>query len=351
MFALFRLLASHFSLLRRKKSNHKIAVVPVRYPCRIVTQTHFLCFCQQFFSSAQRLAWVRVMQFNFLESKRMSISLKRLAIPIVIILLLFAYLQFFLLRDANAASSPGELIDVGDIKIYVEQYGKGEPIIFLHGGLGSARSWSDQVDYFSKHYRVITPESRGQGRTTDTDAALTYHLMAEDMVRLMDKLKIPSAYIVGWSDGGNIGIDMAIHHPTRVKKLVAYGANINPAGLQNHFLEYLRTAKPEKMQRDNGSDFLALSAHPEKLPIIVEKIRKMWLTEPQFTSAQLAGISVPTLIMDGQQEELIRPDHAPEIAAAIPNAKLIMLPDVGHYAIFKTAKLWSEKVMGFLTRK
>ncbi|GGY83674.1 oxidoreductase [Cellvibrio zantedeschiae] len=282
----------------------------------------------------------------------MNISLKRLAVPVIVILLLAACAQFFLLRDASAASSPGELIDIGDIKIYVEQHGKKDdkavPIIFLHGGLGSARSWGHQVNYFSKNYPVITPESRGQGRSTDNDATLTYHLMAEDMVRLMDKLKIPSAYIVGWSDGGNIGIDMAIHHPSRVKKVVAYGANINPAGLQNHFLDYLRTVTPEKMQRDSGGDFLALSAHPEKLPIIVEKIRKMWLTEPQFTPAQLAGITTPILIMDGQQEELIRPDHAPEIAAAIPNAKLVMLPDVGHYATFKTAKLWNETVESFL---
>lgn len=282
----------------------------------------------------------------------MNISLKRLAMPVSVILLLAACAQFILLRDARAAASAGELIDVGDIKIYVEQHGKKDdkatPIIFLHGGLGSSRSWAYQVDYFAKNYRVITPESRGQGRSTDTDAVLTYHLMAEDMVRLMDKLKIPSAYIVGWSDGGNIGIDMAIHHPTRVKKLVAYGANINPAGLQNHFLDYLRTVTPEKMQRDNGSDFLALSAHPEKLPIIAEKIRKMWLVEPQFTQAQLAGISVPTLIVDGQQEELIRPDHAPEIAAAIPKSKLIMLPNVGHYGTFKTPQQWNETVANFL---
>ena len=192
----------------------------------------------------------------------MSLSFKRIAIPLLVILLAVMCAQFLLSRTATAADEArtrgGELVDLGDISIYIEQHGKLDskdgPIIFLHGGLGSARSWGHQVSFFSKNYRVITPESRGQGRSTDTNAVLTYHLMAEDMIRLMDKLKISSAYIVGWSDGGNIGIDMAIHHPRRVKKLVAYGANINPAGLQNHFLEYLRTVTPEKMQRDNGSD-------------------------------------------------------------------------------------------------
>lgn len=278
----------------------------------------------------------------------MKINSRRMFLPAGILLLVVLCAQIFLVP---ALASPGERIDLGDISMYLEQHGKGEPIIFLHGGMGSANSWGDQVEFFSKNYRVITPESRGQARTTDSKAALTYHLMAEDIVRLMDKLKISSAYIVGWSDGGNIGIDMAIHHPERVKKLVAYGANINPAGLQNHFLEYLRTVSPEKMQRDNGSDYLALSPTPKYLPVIAEKIRIMWLAEPKFSAAELAKITSPTLIMDGQQEELIRPDHAKEIAVAIPNAKLVMLPNVGHYATFKTPKQWNEAVVSFLTGK
>jgi pimeloyl-ACP methyl ester carboxylesterase len=172
--------------------------------------------------------------------------------------------------------------------------------------------------------------------------------MAEDIIRLMDKLNLASAHIVGWSDGGNIGIDLAIHHPERIKKLVAYGANINPAGLQNHFREYLRTATPAQMERDNGSEFLVLSPHPEYLPVIAQKIRTMWLTEPSFTAAELAKIKVPILIMDGQLEELIRPDHAQEIAKAIPKAKLVVLPKVGHYATFKTPELWNATVLSFL---
>ncbi len=126
---------------------------------------------------------------------QMSLSFKRVAIPLLVILLAVIGAQFVLSRTANAASEKGELIDLGDISIYVEQHGKLDskdaPIIFLHGGLGSARSWGRQVDFFSKNYRVITPESRGQGRSTDSNAPLTYHLMAEDMIRLMDKLNIP----------------------------------------------------------------------------------------------------------------------------------------------------------------
>lgn len=264
------------------------------------------------------------------------------------ILLIYFLAAHSLASNVATPITKGEHINFGDITMYVEQHGKGEPIIFLHGGMGAASSWEHQVEFFSKNYRVITPDSRGQARSGDSSAALTYHLMAEDTIRLMDKLKIPSAYIVGWSDGGNIGIDIAIHHPERVKKLVAYGANINPAGLQKHFLEYLQTVTPEKFQRDNGRDYLDLSPTPEQLPVIANKIKMMWLNEPNFTAAQLAKITAPTLVMDGEQEELIRPDHAKEIAAAIPHAKLVMLPGVGHYAMFQATDVWNKTVMDFL---
>jgi pimeloyl-ACP methyl ester carboxylesterase len=273
--------------------------------------------------------------------------LKKLSKTIYMLFIISVFYAGFAAQ--NATSAPlGKNIQVGDISMYVEDHGKGDPIIFLHGGLGSANAWGYQVPVFSKNYRVITPDSRGQARSTDSALPLTYHVMAEDIVRLMDVLKIPSAYIVGWSDGGNIGIDLAINHSNRVKAVVAYGANINPAGLQKHFLDYLRTATPKQIEKDNGSEFLELSAHPENLPVIAQKIKNMWINEPNFTAAQLAKITVPTLIMDGQQEELIRPDHAKEIAAAIPSAKLVMLPNVGHYALFKTPEQWNDAVMSFI---
>ena len=86
----------------------------------------------------------------------------------------------FYAQIAHSATR-GEYISLGDISLYVEQQGKGDPIIFLHGGLGSANSWADQVPFFSKNYHVITPDSRGQGRSSDSVVPLTYHLMAKDM--------------------------------------------------------------------------------------------------------------------------------------------------------------------------
>jgi len=242
-------------------------------------------------------------------------------------------------------------VKLDDITMYFEVQGEGKPLILLHGGLGSAESWFYQVSVFSQQYRVIALDSRGQGRTTDAEAPISYHLMAEDTLRLMDYLGIDSAYLVGWSDGGIIGIDLAIHHPERVKALVAYGANTSPEGLQESLVTYLRDASVADLEKDNGAEYLRLSPQPEHLPIILEKLRTLDLTQPNFTADELAGIKVPTLILDGEKEEVIRVDHVEAIAKAIPGAKLIWLPDVGHFAPYDAADKWNSVVLDFLKDK
>jgi len=244
-------------------------------------------------------------------------------------------------------------VKLDDITMYFEVQGKGEPLILLHGGMGSAQAWANQIPFFSIYYRVIAPDSRGQGRTTDSDAPISYHLMAEDVVRLMDYLGIDSAYIVGWSDGGITGIDLAIHHPERVKALVAFGANINPEGIQKDTLTFIQNASVSELSNtlNLGSAYLKMMTDSERLPIIIEKMRTMWLTEPSFTPEELASIKLPTLIMDGQNDEVVRPDHAKEIVAAIPNAELILFPDIGHGGPGEKPSEFNHTVLDFLKGK
>jgi pimeloyl-ACP methyl ester carboxylesterase len=242
-------------------------------------------------------------------------------------------------------------VQLGDITMYYEVYGQGTPLVLIHGGMGSTNSWVNQIPVFSQTYRVIALDSRGQGRTTDANVPLGYHLMAEDTLRLMDYLGITSAYIVGRSDGGIIGIDMAIHHPERVRALVAFGANTYPDGVQAGFLRFLREASQDDLQKSLQGDYVKLSDTPDHMPIMVEKIKTLWLTEPNFTAQELAGIKTPTLVMDGQTEELIRVDHAKEIAQAIPGAQLVMMPGTGHFATREKPAEFNKIVLDFLKDK
>lgn len=255
---------------------------------------------------------------------------------------------------AQAPFSGSAKVQLDTINMYYKVVGSRTPLILLHGGGSDSDSWNNQFYAFARQYRVVAPDSRAQGRTSDGDGPLTYHVMAEDTLKLMDYLAIDSAYLVGWSDGGVIGIDLAIHHPERVKALVAHGAHIRPDGLTDAFTEWIRDPQTsadwvkegESLYRQRFPD-----TDPAYMLVIAEKLTTMWLTEPKFTADELASIKAPTLILDGQREEIIRAGHAKEITDAIPGAKLILIPGAGHGAPATNPDDFNKIVLDFLKDK
>ncbi len=237
---------------------------------------------------------------------------------------------------------------VNGIQLYYAVYGKGTPLILLHGGLGNSDYWGNQVPVFAKTYQVIVVDSRGHGRSTRDDRPYSYGLMASDVLALMDYLKIDKAAIVGWSDGGIIGLDIAINHPERLTKLFAFGANYTTAGVRadigdnptfNHYVEQA------------GKDYTHLSKTPLDYGNFVEAVGKMWATEPAYNPEQLRHITVPTAIADGEHDEAIRRDHTEQMAQLIPDAKLVILSGVSHFAMWQQPKLFNKAVLDFLAGK
>ncbi len=239
------------------------------------------------------------------------------------------------------------LAPVNDIQMYYAIYGEGDPLILLHGGLGNADYFANQIPAFAESYRVIAVDSRGHGRSTVTETPIGYSLMASDVLALMDYLKIESAHLVGWSDGGIIGLDIAINHPDRLKKLVAYGANYDPSGVRADigeseiFNAYIEQAL---------ADYAELSPAPENVDAFLANIGNMWATEPTFTEDVLGDITVPTLILDGKEEEAIVIAHVVKMAELIPGAELTLMPGVGHFAMFATPEMFNSIVLNFLSR-
>src|ERR1044071_5586774 len=122
----------------------------------------------------------------------------------------------------------GKYYNIRGFKMYVEVYGQGQPLLFIHGNGGSINNFTKNIPYFSTKYKVIIADSRAQGKSADPADSLSYEMMADDYAALLDAMKIDSAYVVGWSDGGINGILMAIRHPEKVKKLAITGANLRP---------------------------------------------------------------------------------------------------------------------------
>src|SRR5450432_1033985 len=122
----------------------------------------------------------------------------------------------------------GKYYDIRGLKMYCEVYGEGQPLLIIHGNGGSINNFVYQIPYFSKKYKAIIADSRAQGKSKDDGDSLSYEMMADDYAALLTAMKIDSAYVIGWSDGGINGLLLAIRHPEKVKKLAVTGANLTP---------------------------------------------------------------------------------------------------------------------------
>jgi pimeloyl-ACP methyl ester carboxylesterase len=237
-------------------------------------------------------------------------------------------------------------INVNGIHMYYAIYGKGHgsPILLIHGGLGSSDAWGFEVPKLLKTHEVIVADSRGHGRSSRTDAPYSYHLMAEDYVGLLDQLHLPEVALVGWSDGGIIGLDIAMNHPERLRKLFAQAANATPAGLNP---DPDLTALSSACDRDE-TEYRRLSPTPDDFTRFKAAIERMWETEPNYSAADLRKITVPTQIVVGDHDEFILPEHSRYLAETIPGADLIILKDVSHFAIYQDPDQYVGAIESFL---
>ncbi|MET0970274.1 MAG: alpha/beta hydrolase [Tardiphaga sp.] len=246
---------------------------------------------------------------------------------------------------AAIPSDRSGLAEVNGIRIHYAMYGQGSPVIFLHGGLANSDYWGHQVLPVAAHHTVILMDSRGHGRSTRDDKPFGYDLMADDVVALMDHLKIARADIVGWSDGAILGIDLAMRHQERVGKVFAFAGNTTKAGLKEDFDQnpvfaaYLKRA---------GEEYTAQSATPKQYEAFVEQIGKMWATQPNWTDADLKTIDKPMLVIDGDHDEGIRREHTEYIAATIPRAQLVILADTSHFAFLQDPATFNAVLLKFL---
>jgi len=234
---------------------------------------------------------------------------------------------------------------VNGIQIYYAIYGAGDPILLIHGGLGHADIWANQVIELSKTHKVIVGDSRGHGRSTRNEQPFGYDLMASDYLALLDFLKVDKTALVGWSDGGIIGLDIAMNHPERLTKLFAQAANVTVDGVDPNVMNHATfTAYIDRM----GKDYAKFSKTPDQYNAFVEQISKMWSSEPAWTKEQLAGIKVPTAIVLGDHDEAITRAHTDYMAANIPGAKLIILKDASHFAMLQDPAGYTKAVLDFL---
>ena len=258
-------------------------------------------------------------------------------------------------RSAGAAPPPasadstGHYAAIRGIRMYYETRGRGPVLVLLHGGAGNGMQFEKQIPDFAKHFRLVIPDLCAQGRTSDRPGPLAYHAMAEDVIALMDLLKVRRFDLMGWSDGGVTGIDIAVHHPGRLRRLVTFGANFSPDGLEAADRAWGDTATAAAFGDGMREGWSRLSPEPAHYQEAMTKILTMWRSQPNFTLAELGSIRAAAMICAGEHD-VIRREHSEALAHAIPGARLWIVPGASHGAMIEKPELVNPRVLLFLAR-
>ncbi|RZJ66035.1 MAG: alpha/beta hydrolase [Flavobacterium sp.] len=239
----------------------------------------------------------------------------------------------------------GKFYDIRGFKMYCETYGSGEPLLLIHGNGGNISNFVMQIDYFSKKYKVIVPDSRAQGKSIDAKDSLSYEMMADDFSELLKQLKIQKADVIGWSDGGINALLLAKRHPEQVKKLAITGANAWPDETA------IEPGEWTNMQKGFHEIETKIKSGASKKPedSLSYKLQKLMAENPHISTRDLSEIKAPVLVIGGDHD-MIRPEHTLAIFRALPNAQLWIMPDSGHATLIGFAKEFNEKIDAFFSR-
>lgn len=238
--------------------------------------------------------------------------------------------------DKNSIKS---YIKSGQALLRYNSYGKGFPLILLHGNMQNSRYFERQIEFFKEYYRVIAVDSRGHGDSSFGLKKLSIALMADDVLNLMDTLEIPQAFVLGFSDGGNIALQLALTAPEKILALVAVSPNLNPTEMKAWInlpiqLLYGVCHLLSSMEWfDKKAQLLSLMAKG-----------------PGITTQNLIQISLPALIISGEFD-IIQYRHIKLIADSIPGSKLEIIKSRGHSLLHSGHKLVNTMILEFFRLK
>ncbi len=238
-------------------------------------------------------------------------------------------------------------IEVGGHRIWHEVSGAGDPVVLLHGAFGGAASFAAQTPALvAAGFRVHVPERRGHAHTPDIAGPLTYAVMAEDTIDYLDQVLPDAAHLVGWSDGAVVALLVAQARPDLVRRMVLVGQYYNSSGKVtgsdlDAFLD-----SPEAMGFLRAGYDPFSPDGPEHFPVVYEKTLHMVRTEPEIDLATLGCVTAPTLVVQGDRDE-VTVEHSVAVVAALVDARLAVVPGT-HALPLELPELFNALVVTFL---
>ena len=240
-------------------------------------------------------------------------------------------------------------LDAGHARIYYEVHGKGEPVLFLHGGFCSIETMRAQIADMATSREVHAPERPGHGRTADDGEPFDYERMARQAIAYMHAAGLDTADVIGFSDGAIIGLLLARDHPLKVRSLTAISGNLNTSGFVPE--QEAEVAFGEAALSALFADYDRLSPDgPERRPDVFRRMAEMWGSQPDITPDSLAAIACPVLVMAADRDA-ISIEHTVAIRDAIPGARLCIVPGATHMLLGERPELVSAALHGFLSER
>ena len=269
-----------------------------------------------------------------------------LCLSLFLVLLSGASAQAVMLDTAR-----NQYMKIDDVTLRYRVWGKGQPVLMLHGAMEYWREWERQIPALARDFKVIAVDTRGHGESTFTDRELSYELFAKDMLEFAARLHLDSMDIVGFGDGGIIGMQMAMKEPDRVYKLIAIGTNIShdTTAICNAVLEKVRSWDYDKMAFYLQVKFKD-NPNVKQLPALAKRMQKLLLTQPNYTLDDLTRIQCPTLIMAGDHD-FIKMEHLNYIYTNLPNGYMSIIPAGTHYCIKEKYNIVNTTLVDFLKWK
>ncbi|MBR4621843.1 MAG: alpha/beta fold hydrolase [Salinivirgaceae bacterium] len=218
---------------------------------------------------------------------------------------------------------------------YIEK-GDGQPLILLHGNGENCDYFCQQIDAFSKRFRVIALDTRGHGQTPRGEKPFTIRQFAADLLEFMNLKGINKSHILGFSDGANIAMAFAMKYPERVDRLILNGGNLDASGVKRG------TQIPIEIGYWFASRFANKSAEAKSNA----EMLGLMVNDPNIAPSDLSKITAPTLVIAGTRD-MIKESHTRLIAANIPNAELAFVSG-NHFIANKNPKEFNARVMRFL---
>lgn len=272
----------------------------------------------------------------------------RIIIYITFIVLAF---QHICNSQINFGSNNGKYLTIRGNKIYYEEYGKGAPLLLLHGGFGDIADFKNNILELSTKFKLIIPDAPGLGRSEHADSIMSYQLMATYYSKMIDLLKLDSLNVIGWSDGGITALLLAKGRPDKIKKVIAVGPNYRADGMKEEEIDFTKNKLcnlewVETNLKDWVTHYKTLSPQDDWKRYITEA-KRMWFEEEYFPKSTFNLINQNVLLVFGDND-MYTIEHGLEMYRALKNGQFCILPNTTHEVFSEKPKLIDQIIIDFL---